>query len=348
MVESWLYADPILLPFLQSDQVWGVQDRLAELISQHAEPIIRQVVKSKFQDDWQFLRQELEDVVNSVIVALLIELQELKDNGRREAIRNFNGYVATLAANTCADYLRKKRPQRTRLQSLIRYVLQNQAGLALWQDGQSWLCGFEQWRRAQTPKLSAQQYQRLLAEEPEIAWTEKAGANLASMNLAELLKLVFAEIGKPLEFSSLVNLTMRLRRVQESVASPSGEQREAEPPPEPASTEDLAARIEDALYLKKLWEEIVRLPLQQRIALLLNLRDSGNRGLIASLPELGIAGLDQLAAVLEMSPAEFAQVWHELPLDDQRIAQRLGLERQQVINLRRAARRILARRLRKN
>lgn len=344
-MNNWQGADPFLLPFLQAETEQMAQDRLAQLIYQCAVPVIRTVIKSRFQMDWHFIGQEMEDLVSSVVVHLLTDLQELKDSFHREAIRNFKGYVATVTVSICADWLRKKRPRRTRLQDQIRYALLNQPGFALWEDGKTWFCGFEDWRKMRVPAFSAQEAKRLLAGELEAIWDEPFPEDLATMKLVDLLKWVLSQVGKPLEFSLLVNLIVRLRRIQEPDAFPAKERTENEQERELASAENLAARLEDVLYLKKLWEEIRQLPLAQRMALLLNLRDGGNRGLIVSFSSLGIARLNQLAAALEMSATEFAAVWQELPWDDKRIAAQLGVERQQVINLRRAARRILARRM---
>jgi hypothetical protein len=46
-----------------------------------------------------------------------------------------------------------------------------------------------------------------------------------------------------------------------------------------------------------------------------------------------------------MSMAELSEIWGRLPVDDHTIAERLGLTRQQVINLRKSARARLARRM---
>ena len=53
----------------------------------------------------------------------------------------------------------------------------------------------------------------------------------------------------------------------------------------------------------------------------------------------------QLAAALEINVADFVSIWTELPLEDVRIADLLGLTRQQVINARKSGRERLARRL---
>ena len=46
-----------------------------------------------------------------------------------------------------------------------------------------------------------------------------------------------------------------------------------------------------------------------------------------------------------MTVDDFAEVWKDLPWSDLRIAERLGITRQQVINLRKCARERLARRM---
>jgi hypothetical protein len=47
-----------------------------------------------------------------------------------------------------------------------------------------------------------------------------------------------------------------------------------------------------------------------------------------------------------MTPESFAELWNDLPLEDAKIAELLGLTRQQVINARKSGRERLTRRLR--
>jgi hypothetical protein len=108
---------------------------------------------------------------------------------------------------------------------------------------------------------------------------------------------------------------------------------------------DLA--LEQRLFFEQVWREVCQLPVLQRAALLLNLRDLRDGGVISFLPFLGVASKEELARLLEMPYEDFENLWSELPLDDSRIAQRLGISRQQVINLRKTARERLARRMRK-
>ncbi len=113
----------------------------------------------------------------------------------------------------------------------------------------------------------------------------------------------------------------------------------------PAVQTDIDSEIERREYLKNLWAEIRELPVRQRAALLLNLRDGEGRGCLELFHLAGVATFQQIAGALEMSPEDFVLLWNELPLDDLSIADRLGLTRQQIINLRKSARSRLSRRM---
>ncbi|MCM3903273.1 MAG: hypothetical protein ND866_16330, partial [Pyrinomonadaceae bacterium] len=109
--------------------------------------------------------------------------------------------------------------------------------------------------------------------------------------------------------------------------------------------DNVAAEVEHRSYLQRLWSEILGLPPGQRTALLLNLRDV-QEGVIVLLPLTGVATIRQIAEAVAIPTEEFARLWNDLPLDDAAVAIRLGVTRQQVINLRKSARARLARRMR--
>jgi len=108
---------------------------------------------------------------------------------------------------------------------------------------------------------------------------------------------------------------------------------------------DFAMALEHRIHLEQLWQEICKLPLRHRTAILLNLRDEQGRGVITLLPLTRVATIRQIAEVLEFPLEDFANVWSQLPWGDTAIAQHLGLTRQQVVNLRHSARSRLARRV---
>jgi RNA polymerase sigma factor (sigma-70 family) len=116
-----------------------------------------------------------------------------------------------------------------------------------------------------------------------------------------------------------------------------------EPPVIPAVADDLERRQ----LLQTLWREIGELKPMQRKALLLNLRGGESMNVMALLVLTGTAKLAEIAAALEMSMDELRAIWDELPIEDLRIAAMLGVTRQQVIDLRRAARTRLAKKVKR-
>jgi DNA-directed RNA polymerase specialized sigma24 family protein len=108
---------------------------------------------------------------------------------------------------------------------------------------------------------------------------------------------------------------------------------------------DAAWRLSTKATLSALWREVGELPPRQRAALLLSLRDEQGGTALLLFPVTGTATIRQIAEALHLGPERFAELWNALPLDDRRIAELLGVTRQQVINLRKAARERLTRRL---
>jgi hypothetical protein len=157
-------------------------------------------------------------------------------------------------------------------------------------------------------------------------------------DLLEATRSVFESAGRPIELEGLVRILIRHSPQAESIDEATRHAR-AEATPLHRLPAD------DRIFLKQLWAEVCALPLAMRTALLLHLRGVEGRDVIGLLPAMGIATLREIARTLEISVEELASLWRELPLDDHTIAGRLNASRQQVINLRAAARRRLARRM---
>ena len=77
--------------------------------------------------------------------------------------------------------------------------------------------------------------------------------------------------------------------------------------------------------MERLWQEISSLPLRQRIALLLSLRDAQGAALLWVFPLTGVASIRHIARTLEIPDRELAELWSRLPLDDLTLGARLGL-----------------------
>src|SRR5262249_7036888 len=178
--------------------------------------------------------------------------------------------------------------------------------------------------------------------------------------------------GHPIRYDNLVRIVCDLKRpgnfdpivgIDEEEVSPLSE---LLPDVGPRPDE----RAEWVELLGRLWAEIEQLPLLQRIAYLLNF--TAGDGQLELFWAYGVVSIRGLGTVLQLTEDQFARIWPELrmsdeerrrveavttynerfallwqylPLTDATIARSLGIERQKVINLRKAAGDRLSRRL---
>jgi len=162
----------------------------------------------------------------------------------------------------------------------------------------------------------------------------------------ELIASLLSRIGGPIPLDEFVGIVAGVMGICDPREVGLGEEQEVavcELLPDPSP--DAASRLEQRLDLERLWKEICQLPPKQRAALLLNLRDSRECDALILFTMTGITNLRQIAEVVDFPLDVFLDLWNRLPLDDNSIAECLGVTRQQVINLRKSARERLARRL---
>jgi hypothetical protein len=145
----------------------------------------------------------------------------------------------------------------------------------------------------------------------------------------------FQQSGAPVELNAVVERAASILGIP-LFAHEANDHIESVPDSKPAIDVKLAQRGN----AQRLWAQIRELPIRQRHALLLNLKDDA----IALFLTTGAASLRAIAESLEMPVEAFAALWNDLPLSDNDLAARLGCTRQQVINLRMSARKRLAHR----
>ena len=289
---------------------------------------------------------ETDDVRADVVVQLIGRLRRLKASPD-EPIENFPAYVASIAYRTCYTHLRRLYPQRARLKNRLRYALTYDPDLTLDPDALGiWRCGLTDWTTWTTP----------IARDPEMcdrfrrdpaAFAREVVPDPAAhgLGIGDAVAALLRRIGEPVEFDLVVDAIAGLVGIDER---PRLWDRHSDsdatlqiPDPHESPVHLLVHRE----YLQRLWREVRELPLPQRHAILLNLRDEDGASALPLLPLTGVATIRQIAEVLDMPALELAALWRNLPLDDATIASRMKLTRQQVINLRKSARQRLGRRM---
>lgn len=328
-------CDPLLRPFLLAETELEREKHLIDLIESEAGPVMQRVLRGKFRTDAEGTNEaarDFEDVLSSAREELVRQLQLLREGGKSESIGNFRAYSGAVAYAAWAEHLRRAYPARSMLLNRLRYLLENrtkQRGFALWDTstGERW-CGFEKWR-GENPGPATAKLQQLIMEPGNAAREAVGEIDFQSTNLATLLAGIFEWIERPIELRHLVDVMGELLQISDRQQSLEAALDESEP-------RDLAPSPVEALkwqeYLRWLWNELALLSRPQRAAFLLH------SNVTPEFEIRGIASIRKIAAVLELSPEEIAQLWNQIPVEDLAIADLLGQERQQVINLRRVAR----------
>lgn len=300
-----------------------------------ASPLVKRVVKRRFFSSRDTTAEDQEDVCGDAIAAIISRVRALRSAPDGAVIGDFESFAAGVAARTASRFFMARSPRRTLLRNRLRYVLTTDKRFRIWQsDHGAWHCGL-----AGKSGITA-----VLSDAEVEACRGKLAATARSAGrLPEVVLQILTLARGTMELSALTSLaadSLGITDRNEVLDDIAGNL----PTPEPGA----ARQAEMRQLARELWREVCELPLPQRRALLLNLGSAGGAGQQATawlIPDLGIATFRALAEKLGMTAEDLASIWNRLPLPDNDIAARFGLERQQVINLRSAARQRLARRL---
>lgn len=313
--------DPLLRPLIVAASYEDRHAALESIVTMHVLPVIRKIVQRQTYGDRSLRVQDAEDITSAVVLRLLRRLQRIAFD-REEAIEQLVDFTATSTYNVIHDFLRRHFPERERLKNRVLYVVTHDARLRRMWSAAGPVCTLASWPEANE-----------VGQVP-VSWGHDdpkapADAIVSLLNAAS----------KPLLISDVLRALAEAWSISES-----------RPLPIDGVADGGAshgAQLEGRQRLEALWREMRALPAAQRAALLLSLRDIDGSSAIALFSLMGIASVNEVAAAIELPVRQLAKLWPRLPLDDLTIAPILGVTRQQVINLRLAARQRLARRRKK-
>jgi hypothetical protein len=348
-------TENLLDAYLKEKSDAAAENLLVRLVYESASPTIKTIIRNKLQvslseSDGSQQNQDALEVDSEVKAQLIAELRAVKTDPQKRAINNFRSYVAVITFHSCYEYLRRKYPQRASLKDKLRHLLNNHADFNLWESidksSRELVCGFDWWQKKGVAPAQAVHIERI-REDPTVLGQISSNGNLQNSHFNEMLTSIFNYAGGPIKLDNLVNIVAHLYDIKDQLDEANSDEEERQRTFEsiPDTRVNVALEVEQRIYLQRLWKEICELPLKQRMALLLNLRDANGRSVLMLLPHSRVATIRQIAEALEMSAEKFASIYVELPLDDATIAEHLGIPRQQVINLRLSARERLTRRM---
>ncbi|HKS23472.1 MAG TPA: hypothetical protein VJZ76_11775 [Thermoanaerobaculia bacterium] len=325
--------DPVLERYLRAPPESAAEHDAFRLLIDRVTPVIEGVVRGRVGA--AVAVTEREELCSEAALQLIKRLQEVKSDPAGIPIANFDGYAAVTAFNVVHAHFRRVHPERQRLRNRIRHVVRKTARFALWRSPSGYVvCGRAGW--GEMSECAEADLDRIppLAPPLFVTWNDAIG----HQDIVRTLDHVFVHAQKPVELERLVEKVAELFQLPV-----------APPPAARVERTDEAPSVESSLVyrsaLTEVWREVDLLLPRQRIALLLGLRDENGSAITSLLVLLRIVTFDGLAAAVELAPEDLAAMWDQLPLPDIAIAERLGLSRQQVINLRKSARERLGRRL---
>jgi hypothetical protein len=309
--------DPLLDPILNSSNAADREAAIANLLASEAYWRVDRILDRRFRRSG-LASHHLEDVRAEVLLRIVNRLHRLSLDRTLEPMQNVPAYVSVVAFNTFDDFLRRVHPLRAKLKNRVRYLLTHDDRFALWSVQGVLLCGLRSWKGNAALEAEPQR--------PDDA-----------RDLRVALEQMFERTGSAIELDAAVAALA-------PVALPETEQAQYLHDESAEDPRDAHAELERQQSLQQLWTEIGALPVRQRAALLLGARDASGESVLRLLRATGVASLRAMSETLELSAEAFAALWRDLPLDDHSIAKLLETNRQNVINLRRAARERLKRR----
>jgi RNA polymerase sigma factor (sigma-70 family) len=319
--------DPLLRPLLEARDDAARGMALEGILIDTAAPTIRRALARFTRAEGGVQPADAEDIASTVTLRLVRKLQACAEL-EEEAIERLPDYIATQTFNAIHDHLRTRFPQRMRLKNRVRYVLTHDPRLALWTSSVGSAAGLACFRDT-TPDAS------------EIAITHSTAtrAMLEHERPAHALFAILTRVGVAVTLGALVSKAAELWKVTDVVPTSAASLTIGDERPGPYE------RVEARQTLAIVWSALRELRAPQRAALLLNLRDvEGGNGVVVFLLA-NVASFEEIADAVGLSAKRLAEIWSDLPLDDLTIGEILGLKRQQVINLRQAARDRLWRRM---
>src|SRR6185312_8501626 len=209
MKESPAKIDVLLEPLLTEASDEQADELLSQLIANHAEPVIKGVIRFKLRLNSyrETQRAESDDIHQEVVLQLLAQLQRFRKFPDSHPISDVRGMAAVIAHRTCARWMRRQFPERHALKNRLHYLLTRQRGLALWDEDGKTLAGFTVWEKENKPTKAARHLSDVAALPNHIRTLKSE----KPQELADAVATILNYVGGPIEFDELVSAIATLQ-----------------------------------------------------------------------------------------------------------------------------------------
>lgn len=332
-------TDSIISSYLKESDPFKRERILEEIISSQALPVIRRVLRQQLGfyvsvPGREANNAEADDLSHEIVTRIIERLRSLRrdDEGGGDAvISDFTSYVSRVARNLCYDYLRHKYPIRHLLKSRIRYMLVRNRDFSLWKDDQTNLiCGLREWEGQSLRNLRPDQHQEDRIVE-QVKSRHTINRERPAKLLTQVIRHILIEADGPVVLDRLVSLVTRIIESTELVVESLDTELDLLQGTLPDQRPLIDQRLEDRERMRRLWNEIMKLPILQRKVVLLSTIDGIREDLWSLFLESGTVSRSNILEALSIRDDEFHQLWPAMPLDVTGLASYLGISRDQVI-----------------
>lgn len=328
--------DALLERFGREEDDRKANQILDDIFRRHGAEAIRRSVERALGRTRAAAFEDADDLIGEVSLNLVERLRRWRDN-RGSKVDSFQAYTESVARNAVHNRMQKEQPLRSKLIANLRYAVASSPRLCSWRNRNGiTVIGLSESGRSESS--GSELLSRLLEDPRNLALVLGMSDGRIMSNLRSILTGLIEVLGHPVPFYTAVNLIASARELADGrpMAESQFEVGLIDRMIDTAQSAEVSAIVQEELLT--LWLAIRELPPLQRAALLLNLRDSLGRGVIALLLETRIASLSEIARAVAMPEAELVERWDSLPLDDRSIAARYGITPVQVVSHRRNAR----------
>src|ERR1041384_2957931 len=197
-------SDSVLVPFLTAKSESISDDLLRAIIDEHAEPIIKKILRSKLRvslnGNGTQQNQDALEIAGDLRTSLISTLRALRQSPDQTSIASFSYFVAIKTYSACIDYFREKHPQRGRLKNLLRRRLRQNPRFALWQaEDKRWYASFNGHQETGSEAKERDAYDS--ASPP----TDSKLSD-AQIKSDEFLSVLLERSGRPIRFDEVVRI----------------------------------------------------------------------------------------------------------------------------------------------
>ncbi len=217
---------------------------LERLVCEHADPVIKNVVRRKLGVHLDYVRRldrmavsgeaetagtafappkrsvelDAEDVHATCVLSLLEHLWSLRGSTEGAPIHDFRAYAARIALNAFAQQMRRRYPERHRLRRKLWYLAEARTpakGFAWWpgQNPGEQICGFRAWEGR--PIELTDNYRRWQQDPWAFQQAASEPRDPRRVAFPELVARVLNWVGAPMEVDDLINGLMELLGIRE-------------------------------------------------------------------------------------------------------------------------------------